>query len=200
MMPGGTVPLAPPTVPGPVTLPRRPIVWPEWLGTGMLALGTVTVLYSLAMLILGPVLRVFKPELVEASSHFNGLKQYGVLAMIDQAVKGVVGGYALYVGYLLLRRRPECATHAKRWAVVRLGLFVPTIGLFGWMQYVQTEWMQNKGMVFQSNAWSLWVGVGFNVAVYSCYLLAPAVLLIIWFRLRSVRERVAHWEATKSRV
>ena len=200
MMPGGTVPLAPPTVPGPVTLPRRPIVWPEWLGTVMLALGTVTVLYSLAMLLLGPVLRAYAPQMVESWSHFDGVKDYAALAMVDQTIKGVMGAYALYVGYLLLKRRPECAKHAKRWALARLALFLPTIGLFGWVQYVQTGWMQDKGMVFQSSAWNLWAGIGINLTIYSCYLLTPAVFLIIWFRVRSVRERVSHWEATRSKA
>ena len=173
-------------------------MWPEWIGTFMLVLGIASFGYALFAQVATPLFKRYMPEQMKAFESIEHLKDASSMMVASNIASGIIGLYTLYVGYLFLRRRASCALHARRWSYLMFAYYAPATAIFGWVQYQQTLWMADRGMVVTSNPASMWLGLGFNLTFFSLYLLTPPVFLLIWFRLRFVRERIEHWKNTQT--
>jgi len=204
-------PLAPPTVPGRLSVPHRPAQWPGIVGSLCAILGGLGTLGSLAMIAYyiviatGTLDKFFEsiqaanPAMGPGMNSISGMKEYMVLLAAIEAVKLALTIMLLIAGLCLTAHRPVAVPLAKSWSVMKIIVTFLATGMGIWIQQriLQTT-LSGSTLPPGSPAsmpmfmWSGAIMGGLFAIAWGCAL--PAFLLF-WLHRRPVKAEIARWRS-----
>ncbi len=186
-------PLAPPTVQGPISMPGRRTVWPDWIAGLCLVYGLVATVGAVIILINRNALKSWVGEMRGGSELLKTTEAFSWVWPTDSITTILMSIFLFWVGIIILQRRPSCAKHAIRWSIVKLALGIPFVILTAYLQYVTTKTMIERGLIQANPPGAAYISLAFQVLMYIAWYLGFPVFLIIWFRRSSVKKRIAMW-------
>lgn len=166
-------PIAPPTVPGPISTPRRRLAWPDWIGAVWIAIGCIQIFYSL---LTEASLTIFR-----GSSAVN-FHRYEWAIRVDDAIGVLLGGWSIALGVMLLRRSPRAFPQSTYWSIARLATGTFTLIVWAAGQHEQMRIMSANGSLKVSNPSMLDVAFVAGVLLNAVLQYGPAVFLLLWMR------------------
>jgi hypothetical protein len=182
------VPLAPPTVQGPLRVRRRRVVWPDWLGSLLVVVGAAgTIMGIVTMLFTESSVQFMNQPSQESARLFRYANNaYG----LAYALTGV---YLCFGGTFLAMRKPSALMHLRIWSVARLSIIIiaaVSIRLF-WSGGQPGSVAGPFGMSWGATSNATLASQIFFTALWISIL--PVTLLIV-FSFKGVRNAAASWK------
>jgi len=193
----------PPIVPAAIIVPPRKAVWPTVIGVIAIVFASLSILQALAGLLL-PLMMSFMDKMFSnlppgQPNPLAGMREYMGWFAAMSISSGLAAVLLLTCGIGLTKRRPWVVPAIRVWAVLKIVIEAGSSVVTAMMQ---THQMQTMMTTSASSARGTMpppeffigfaiVGAVVGFVIYSLF----AVFMLIWFRVRSVREETAKWQA-----
>jgi len=183
---------APPTIPGPIGAPRRPAIWPDWIGGIAIFFGGMGALMAIATLAIRVIwgdkfLKNFGNEMVALNKKYQVLTDaYTILSLLAAAA-------LLTIGILLVKRRMRVRAMAIWWSPVKIVLVLYYAWLTSEFSQANLESMIKTGMINRVQAQVSTYSNSITPIILILSGIALPVLFLILFTRAPIKSTVAGW-------
>lgn len=197
----------PPVYPGEITRPKRQAWWPSVIGGINIVLGSLAILGGLCGLLAMPLMSLMgnwadqkgedMPQMVR--DQLDNTSDYMVTITGVNLVLALIAVLLIVSGIRLCKRHPSGPRLVFLWALLRIIAAIPQNIVSYILTAENMEAMRNElaAQPTQVPMTFLNATVYLSLALGVVFAIAYPIFLLIWFRLRGVREEVARWSAAE---
>ena len=198
--PEPSVPVAPPTSPGPLPAPPHQSAWPTVIGIIAVIFGALGLLggcMGIGGALVMPLLAEWMESMPGTKGQAAGMEAMGEWTgwMVGDAILGgVLAALLLVAGIRLLQRRFSCRKLCFTWAIPKIPYVIASTVLGYFVQQANLEALKNDPNSPVAAMGGLMDALGVFGTVFGLVLgLAPPVFVLIWFSRGAIKAEVATW-------
>jgi len=173
--------------------------WPTVVGILSMVLGGFGAMGSfwqmVAPFMMGAIAEAAPQDDAASAGAFAAMGQWQIPLVIIGLVSLVLAIVLLVAGSKLLSRKFQCVTLYKRWAIARMIVALPAVGIAAMSQMQQMQNMTDQGQAPAAFAGMMNVMLVFMIVFGLAFAWAFPIFILFWFNRQKIRDEVGTWQS-----